>query len=375
METLGTATYSPEDNKLRLYPFARLDKEIYNRVKELGFKWAPKQGLFVAPMWHPQRYDLLIELCGEVGDEDTTLVERQEQRAERFEGYQEKRLNDAETAYDQVSQITDNIPLGQPILVGHHSEKKARKDQERIENGMRKAVKMWETSEYWKYRAAGALRHAQYKERPDVRARRIKKLQAEERKYKKNIKEANKTIDLWNKGELTLKKALALTSWPFVFSDDLNDGLRNETVTPEETREQAVKKKENTVKWWERWLQHTAFRIEYEITMLEEQGEIHLLKPKPRPKQLPLLNYRQPEGFKVENIYHRGEFSTYPQVEMTSAEYMKHYKDSRGTATIDGSHRVRVLYGGFSNGQYKSNRQVVFLIDKKVHPKPEDVAA
>jgi hypothetical protein len=45
-------------------------------VKAAGFRWAPKQDLFVAPMWTPAREDLLIELCGEIDDEDTSLVER-----------------------------------------------------------------------------------------------------------------------------------------------------------------------------------------------------------------------------------------------------------------------------------------------------------
>ena len=79
-----TATYSPEDNKLRLYSSARLDRDLYARVKGAGFIYAPKQELFVAPMWTPEREDLLIELCGEVDDEDTSLVERAEERADRF---------------------------------------------------------------------------------------------------------------------------------------------------------------------------------------------------------------------------------------------------------------------------------------------------
>jgi len=32
-----TATYSPEDNKLRLYSTTRLDSETYARVKAAGF--------------------------------------------------------------------------------------------------------------------------------------------------------------------------------------------------------------------------------------------------------------------------------------------------------------------------------------------------
>ena len=65
-------TYSPEDNKLRLYPAWRLDPEEYERVKSGGFRWAPKQELFVAPAWTPAREDLLRSMCGEIGDEDTS---------------------------------------------------------------------------------------------------------------------------------------------------------------------------------------------------------------------------------------------------------------------------------------------------------------
>ena len=35
--TMNTATYSPEDNKLRLYPASRLDAETYAKVKAAGF--------------------------------------------------------------------------------------------------------------------------------------------------------------------------------------------------------------------------------------------------------------------------------------------------------------------------------------------------
>ena len=79
-----TATYSPEDNKLRLYSTSRLDEDLYNRVEATGFKWVPKQELFVAPMWTPSREDLLFELCGEIGDEDQSPMERAEERSERF---------------------------------------------------------------------------------------------------------------------------------------------------------------------------------------------------------------------------------------------------------------------------------------------------
>lgn len=36
--------------------------------------------------------------------------------------------------------ITENTPFGQPILIGHHSEKRARRDAQRIQDGMHRAV-------------------------------------------------------------------------------------------------------------------------------------------------------------------------------------------------------------------------------------------
>ena len=113
-----TATYSPEDNKLRLYSVARLGTETYARVKEAGFKFAPCQELFVAPMWTPGCEDLLLELCDEIGDEDTSLVERAEERSERFTEYSEHRSEDADRAQKAVAAIADGIPLGQPIRSG-----------------------------------------------------------------------------------------------------------------------------------------------------------------------------------------------------------------------------------------------------------------
>lgn len=74
------ATYSAEDNKLRLYCSERLDSDLYSRVKEAGFKWAPKQDLFVAPRWTPAREDLCLELAGDISAEQSTLQSVPRQR-------------------------------------------------------------------------------------------------------------------------------------------------------------------------------------------------------------------------------------------------------------------------------------------------------
>lgn len=288
MNTL-TATYSPDDNKLRLYASSRLDAATYERVRAAGFRWAPKQDSFIAPMWTPSREDLLIELCGEIGDEDTTLADRAEERAERFEGYSTRRAEDAEGALRGVSAIADNIPLGQPILIGHHSERHARRDAQRIEDGMRKAVTMWKTSEYWTKRAARALRHAKYKERPDVRARRIKTIEAAKRKQERQRAKHEQWFAVWNRENLSLEQARAAASqcWLTVVHGGSNtrNWMADDVLEPDEERakdcpawtvgqvqEVARRVYGDAIEWCNRWIAHYDNRLVYERAMLGESG-------------------------------------------------------------------------------------------------------
>lgn len=379
-DTYGyTATYSPDDNKLRLYAATRLDADTYARVRAAGFRWAPKQDLFVAPAWSPAREDLLLELAGEVGDEDTSLVDRAEDRAERFEGYSDKREADAHAAHAAVERITSGIPMGQPILVGHHSERHARKDAERIENGMRKAVKMWRTAKYWEQRASGALRHAKYKELPGVRARRIKSLESEARQMARTLEKYANTAKLWatlHEPNSLLKggepvtfaeRALYIAGHTTTTPHGVYDGLRNGTMTPEDAQTKVAEMCAVNGGHATRWAEHLAFRIGYERAMLAEQGASALLDKAPRPKQLPLCNYRAPQ-ITCDNPWNRGETITYPQVEMTAAEYARINKDYKGTRAVGHSHRVRTA---MVNHALVS----VFLTDSKVHDRPGDVEA
>lgn len=287
----GTATYSPDDNKLRFYPLHRLSAEHYKTIREAGFIWAAKQELFVASMWTPGREDLLLSWCGEIEDEDKSLVERAEERAERFSDYKDKRGIEADHAHAALKQITDGIPFGQPILVGHHSEKRARKDAERIQTGMSKAIKLWETSSYWKARAAGALRHAKYKELPAVRGRRIKGLEAEQRKHEKNKAEAVAFLALWRAAGLTLEQATKLANYShssFRFSlvdypraaevsqyeGDMSlwSALDYGIVDERKARDLIIPRYEATIRHADRWLAHLANRLEYERAMQAEAG-------------------------------------------------------------------------------------------------------
>jgi hypothetical protein len=57
-------------------------------------------------------------------------------------------------AYFQTShKITENIPMGQPILVGHHSEQRHRRDLDKSWNAMSKCVELSKKSDAYESRA------------------------------------------------------------------------------------------------------------------------------------------------------------------------------------------------------------------------------
>lgn len=376
-----TATYSPEDNKLRIYPACRLSAEEYAKLKAVGYKWAPKQELFVAPMWTPAREDAAIALAGEIEDEDKSLVERQEERAERFEGYQANRAKDAEQARQAVKSIADNIPLGQPILVGHHSERHARRDAEKIENGMRRAVKMWNTSKYWEDRAAGAIAHAKYKELPAVRARRIKTIEADLRKQQRNRADIDKRAARW--AAITTHEeayAAACRSSGTVLYKDGQSWSAYDLLRPAEERyaacpvmtfEEVKAKIAETAAAYrpicDRWIAHFENRLRYERAMLAASG---WTPPKKAPTKaaLPLLNYNG--TIRVRNPWHRGQVDEFGAVPMTKADYAKINSDYKGTrVSEDGTHRVRwAMCRGHNYGP-------VFLTDSTAHVPPGAEAA
>ncbi len=287
------ATYSPDDNKLRLYATQRLDEETYKKLHDLGFRWAPKQKLFVAPAWTPCREDLLLSLAGDIEDEDSTLLDRQQQRAERFSGYSDKRAGESEQVLAQVDALVSAIPFGQPILVGHHSERRARRNAKKIEDGMKRAVMLFERAEYWEDRARASLAHAKNKERPDVRYRRIKKIEADLRKVEKTLAQSQKYLTMWRAETLDLNMARLVSSHDHIsacFTLDkyprpadksqyegrmsLYSALGEEIITFEQARTIAVRVHERTIRHQQRWATHYRNRLAYERAMLDESGSV-----------------------------------------------------------------------------------------------------
>lgn len=275
------ATYSAEDNKLRLYASSRLDEETFARVKAAGFKWAPKQELFVAPMWTPEREDLAIELAGEIEPEGTTMAERAQAKADRLEALADKRERQANAYSRAADELSEAFYMGQPILVGHHSERKARKTQERIHSNMDKAVKATRAIEYWQHKAASVEAHANRKNRNDVRARRIKTLLKDLRDFQRTLNHYALVLDFWTRNDkpeqikAVIERGIALKT-----GDLIPWRMDREGKTPEQIREAAMEHARHVLSnpKRHRWIDHTLGRLSYERAMLGEverfEGEL-----------------------------------------------------------------------------------------------------
>jgi hypothetical protein len=301
-----TATYSVEDNAIRLTADGRVGTETYERLKAARFQWQRGSNTFKAAAWSPEQEDLALELAGEIEDEDSTLEERAEARADRYEELSEARSRDASSAYQASKSISDGIPMGQPILVGHHSEGRHRSDLRKIDNRMRKACENWKKAEHWEARATAALRHAKYKNDPSVRARRIKGLEADQRKVKKNIVESQETIDAWNilssMKDREQAKDLAcrlgggwfkfpLSEYPrpegspaFLMSEDsiqMCTALERGLVDFEKAHELVVGLHQGYAERARRWADHYEMRLVYERAMLKASGGTMADRTKP----------------------------------------------------------------------------------------------
>lgn len=286
----GTATYCPEDNKLRLY-VGRVPRPEYDALRVEGWTATPKQACDFAATWTPQREDTaLLYGDGCIEDEDQDPGERAAERAERFGGYLEKRTEEA-TA--QADKYEDG-----PRSHGYQNADRAERAARRHDSMADKAVNLWGKAEYWTRRTAGVISHALYKDAPGVRMGRIKMLETEARKSDKAREEHARKVECWQiiEGMEDADKARDLACSMSCGSYDYHHP-RPESETPYQrehgtdlysllTQEKdPITAKEAAQMWlgrcrgfgvegsrFERWRDHYALRLAYENQMLAAQG-------------------------------------------------------------------------------------------------------
>lgn len=220
---MASATLSFVDGRIRFYADGRLPKDEFTTItKTWGFKYHRSESAFVA-LYTPSREDYLGKTYQvELEEEDTQSREWErdmlvDAKLERFEKYGDNAAKRAQQASDESSRMASFIPLGQPILVGHHSEKSDRAYRARIWAKMDKSVEESKKAKYWNRRAESALNRKEQRENPGVIFRRIEGLEADLRKCHREI-ERGQSVDFYTRfaefyeGRLAYERALYTAS-------------------------------------------------------------------------------------------------------------------------------------------------------------------
>ncbi|MFF1626515.1 DUF3560 domain-containing protein [Streptomyces sp. NPDC058272] len=193
---------------------------VWEALRPLGWTYRRTPGIFirgsrykVADRWKINRAaDAVRALglsCAVVIEEGMSFAEREaarsdaaEQRADRFTDRAGRAAASSQSARDASDRIGERFWMGQPILVGHHSEGRARRDQERMHNAMRKSIAEGERAGYWASRAAAADAYERYRKNPGRTLRRIEKLEAERRgvlRERDGVDDKGRTADVWRR--------------------------------------------------------------------------------------------------------------------------------------------------------------------------------
>jgi hypothetical protein len=180
----NTATYCPEDDKLRLY-VGRVPRDEYEALRAEGWTSTPKQDCDFVAVWTPERENTALSYAGEIDDEDQDPADRAADRAERFAGYRDKRTAEAVGHADRYD--------AGPTAHGYQNAEKADRAAARHDRIAGRAVTQWDKAEYWTRRTAGVIANALHRSAPGVRMGRIKTLEAEQRKLEKAWREHTET--------------------------------------------------------------------------------------------------------------------------------------------------------------------------------------
>lgn len=133
---------------------------------------------------------------------------KRQNKIERYKALALKNQSEAVKLSNEASKIQSFIPMGQPILVGHHSEKRHRRDIQKIESKMDRMSEAFNKAEYYNQKAAAAENNTSiFTEDPEALEKIEDKIKALE-----NLRDVYKNFNkTWKKDGLNK----AIENYPF----------------------------------------------------------------------------------------------------------------------------------------------------------------
>ncbi|MEV6133167.1 DUF3560 domain-containing protein [Streptomyces violaceusniger] len=179
-----------------------LKRKEYGRRGGMGFRWSREVEAWV--LYHSRdhaaddwtinklsgylRAELGLKVCivkdnakrRSYAEAQAEQIERAEARAERYAEYAGNASARSEGAWKASHAIADHM-TGEPIKVGHHSERRHRRTIERMDNHMHRSIEEEKKAAYWALRTRAAERFEAFKRDPWRTLRRIEKFEKEQR--------------------------------------------------------------------------------------------------------------------------------------------------------------------------------------------------
>ena len=177
---MNTYNRNLETQKIELHfeksTYMALPEETKKKLKS-NFLWSNYAGAWVSRAKGRNTYfaeqvakELNLTWEGETGEKLSFAeqIERTQEKAETRAEYMAEKASKFNQESAQLSErsmkMTECIPFGQPILVGHHSERRHRNLLDRSWNMMGKAVETGKKADYYEERAETAQRTADGKQ-------------------------------------------------------------------------------------------------------------------------------------------------------------------------------------------------------------------
>lgn len=169
---MNTYKKNLETQKIELHflkaTYMGLPEETKKRIKSNSL-WSNYAGAWVSRAKGINTYtaeqiakELNLTFEGEIGEKLSFAEqvqqeqERAAERADRMRTHSDNAEKRSDQAYKTAKEIGSFIPMGQPILVGHHSEGRHRRDIAKIDNAMRKSCAEDDKAKYYEGRAETA---------------------------------------------------------------------------------------------------------------------------------------------------------------------------------------------------------------------------
>ncbi|PCK23278.1 DUF3560 domain-containing protein [Rhodococcus qingshengii] len=183
-------------------------------LKANGWRWSRNLGAWyvqrsrdTAPKWHVINatadalrnagFTVDIEVDDtyrSTAEVEADKIARQEDRVDALTDKAHTLAAREDAADQRAHELADRVPFGQPILVDHYSAPKMRKHYEKVHKASRDALDAYRAAQRAAGRADAAAKTTEYRYNPNVVARRIEKLKADQRRTQRPIDGHTRTL-------------------------------------------------------------------------------------------------------------------------------------------------------------------------------------